>query len=63
MLMGIGIAKKAMRDALSSADNAIAEVTYGLNTDKVRAKKFVRVKGRTYLIGLECECNIKAAAK
>jgi hypothetical protein len=63
MLIGIVVSDKAEEDALSMPDNAMAEITYDENTDKVRAKKFIKVKGRTYLVGLECECNIKAKAK
>lgn len=63
ILIGIVISPKAEQNALSNPDNAMAEVTYDNNTDKVRVKKFVRVKGRTYAVGLECECNVKAESK
>ena len=44
-------------------NNAVAEVTYDAATDKVRIKKFLIVEGRTYLVGLECECNVASGAK
>jgi hypothetical protein len=60
LLVGIVVSNKKEKSALSVMNNAVAEVTYDKNTDKVRAKKFVKVKGRTYLVGLECECNVKS---
>jgi len=60
MLLGIAVAGKAEKSALSALNNAMAELTYNSNTDKVRAKKFVKVKGRTYLVALECECNVES---
>jgi hypothetical protein len=63
MLVGIVLSNRKEEDALSATNNAVAEVTYGKNTDKVRAKKHVKVKGRTYLIGIECECNVASQAK
>jgi hypothetical protein len=63
MLIGIVISPNAEQNALSNPDNAMAEVTYDDHTDKVRVKKFVRVRGRTYAVGLECDCNVKAESK
>ena len=54
MLLGIVVARSAVRDATSVPDNAVAEVTSNEHTDAVRAKKFVKVSGRLYLVGIEC---------
>jgi len=63
MELGIVVGPKAEKDALSAMNNAIAEVTYDAATDKVRIKKFLTVDGRSYLVGLECECNVASSAK
>ena len=63
LLLGVAVSNKSEESALSATDNAVAEVTYDKNTDKVRAKKFIKVRGRTYLVGLECECNAESKTK
>jgi hypothetical protein len=63
MELGIVVGPKAEQEALSAMNNAVAEVTYDAATDKVRIKKFLIVEGRTYLVGLECECNVASGAK
>ena len=60
MLVGVAVLRKAEKSAMSAVNNAVAEVTSDKNTDKVRAKQFIKVKGRTYLVGLECECNVES---
>ena len=37
--------------------SAVAEVTLNAQTDTVRAKQYVKVNGRLYLIGIECGCK------
>jgi hypothetical protein len=54
MLVGVVVSPRAQKDAISAENNAVAEVTYGDNVDTVRAKKYVRVNGRLYLVGIEC---------
>ena len=56
MLLGIAVASRRLPDALSASvtNSAIVEVTNNQHTDTVRAKQYVRVNGRLYLIGLEC---------
>lgn len=58
MLLGVSVSSRAKPSAFapSSGNNAIAEVTYDQNTNIVRAKKYVRVRGRIYLVGIECDC-------
>lgn len=54
MLVGIVVSPRAQKDALSAENNAVSEITYGDNVDTVRAKKYLKVKGRLYLVGIEC---------
>ena len=58
MLIGVNVSNRAKTSAIapSSGNNAIAEVTYDQYANKVRAEKYVRVRGRTYLVGIECDC-------
>jgi hypothetical protein len=55
MLVGIVVSPKAQRDAISSENNAVSEVTENGNLDTVRVKKYLRVNGRLYLVGIECQ--------
>jgi hypothetical protein len=63
MLVGIVIGPKAQRDAISVENNAVSEVTDNDNLDTVRAKKYIRVNGRLYLVGIECRCKERAKSK
>jgi len=63
MLLGIATSPKAQKDAISADDNAVSEVTYNDKLDTIRAKKYVRVGGRLYLVGIECHCKEKQKAK
>ena len=57
MQIGVTVGTRAKRDAISGGNEAsIAEVTYDQFTNIVRAKKYVTVRGRTYLVGIECDC-------
>ena len=58
MILGIVVSPKAQKDALSSENNSVAETTAN-DRDTVRAKKYVRVKRRLYLVGIECRCKEK----
>ncbi len=51
MLLGIGVARR-FRDEWPP-EHALAEVTYN-GADTVRVKKYVKVRGRSYLVGMEC---------
>ena len=57
MTLGIEVSRRAARDALVGENNAMAEVTDNDATDTVRAKKYVRVNRRLYLVGIECRCR------
>jgi len=63
MLVGIVIGPKAQRDAISAENNAVSEVTYTDQLDTVRAKKYVKVNGRLYLVGIECRCKERQKPK
>ena len=63
MLVGVVISPKAHRDAISAENNAVSEVTYDDNLDTVRAKKYVKVNGRLYLVGIECRCKERTKSK
>ena len=63
MLVGVAISSKAHRDAISAENNAVSEVTDNDNLDTVRAKKYVKVNGRLYLVGIECRCKERTKSK
>ena len=57
MLVGITVANRGKESAIEPhAGNAITEVTYDQYTNKIRAKQHVKVLGRMYLVGIECDC-------
>jgi hypothetical protein len=53
MTIGIAVSPKSLKNALTAEHNAASEVTSN-KVDTVRAKKYLRVNGRLYLIGIEC---------
>jgi hypothetical protein len=57
MLVGVVTSLNAQPDATSAENNAVSEVTDNENLDTVRAKKYVKVKDRLYLVGIECHCK------
>lgn len=64
MLIGITVGSKARRNAISAgAEGAIAEVTYDQFTNIVRAEKYIAVRGRSYLVGIECDCMAEKRPK
>ncbi|HEX8491855.1 MAG TPA: hypothetical protein VF658_03355 [Pyrinomonadaceae bacterium] len=63
MLLGIVVADKAQEDALSVSNNAVTEVTYNQFTDVVRVKTNVKIKNRSYLVGLQCNLQRSPAQK
>lgn len=54
MMLGLVVSDKALKDALSAPNNAVAEVNYNENTKIFRVRKYVEVNGHNYLIGLQC---------
>jgi len=53
MTMGIVVSPRSLKNALTAENNAASEVTSS-KVDTVRAKKYLRVNGLLYLIGIEC---------
>ena len=64
MMVGISVSNKAQKSAVfsSTLNAAVTEVTYDEYTNKVRAKQYVKVRGRSYLVGIECDCMAKRKA-
>jgi hypothetical protein len=60
VMLGLAVSDKALKDALSAPNNAVAEVNYNENTKIVRVRKYMEVNGRSFLIGLQC--NHKATS-
>ena len=54
MLLGIAVSPTAQKDAISAENNAVSEITLN-GRDTVRAKKYVKISGRLYLVGIECK--------
>ena len=63
MLVGIVLSPKPLRDALAAENNAVSEVTNKDKLDTVRAKKYLRVNHRLYLLGIECRCKETTGSK
>jgi len=53
MTIGIAVSPRSLKNALTAENNAASEVTSS-KVDTVRAKKYLRVNGGLYLIGIEC---------
>ena len=53
MTIGIALSPRSLKNALTAENNAASEVTSN-KVDTVRAKKYLRVNGRLYLLGIEC---------
>lgn len=53
MTIGIAVSPKSLKNALTAEHNAASEVTSS-KVDTVRAKKYLRMNGRLYLVGIEC---------
>lgn len=56
MLIGLAVSEKAQKDAMLSESNAVAEITMN-QRDTVRIKKYLKINGRLYLVGMECRCK------
>lgn len=57
MLVGIAVSPSGLKDALVAENNAVSELTNNDKLDSVRAKKYLRVNRRLYLLGIECHCK------
>lgn len=63
MLVGVVMSPQPQQNAITAESNAVAEVTYDDNLDTVRAKKYMKVQGRLYLVGIECHCKERPKPK
>ncbi len=61
MYIGIALSSKEFESALAdeTPNASIAEVTDDEFTNKIRAKQYVKIDGRMYLYGIECDCSAK----
>jgi hypothetical protein len=61
MIVAVAVAAKPLKDAFAAAveRSAAAEVTYDEHADMVRAKQYVTVGSRSYLVGIECHVKPK----
>ena len=53
MLLAVAVSRRPLKDVFSAENNAVAELT-SAHSDAARAKQYVRVGGRLYLVGLQC---------
>lgn len=64
MIIGVTVSTRVKQNAVAPTGNpAIAEVTYDQYTNKVRAQKYFRARGRLYLVGIECDCMANKRSK
>ena len=56
MLLAVAVSGKQLDGALTAENNAVAELT-SATADTARVKKWVRVGGRLYVVGLQCNSN------
>jgi len=63
IMVAITVAPKRVREALSVTNNAVAETAITSRPYAVRAKKWLRVNGRLYVVGIECRDDEKPEPK
>ncbi len=58
IVIGISVPNKALTSSISASalSSAVTEVAYDEYMNKVRAKQYLKVRGKIYLIGIECDC-------
>ena len=54
MTISVAVSPKSLKNALTAENNASSEVTSNDKLGTVRAKKYMRVNGRLYVLGIEC---------
>ena len=62
MTVAIAVSPRSLKNALTAEHNAASEITSD-KVDTVRAKKYLRVNGRLYLIGIECRRKQRTSSK
>jgi hypothetical protein len=65
MIMGISVTNKKENYSIGypPLNSSITEVYYNDKTSIVRTKQYVKVLGKMYLVGLECDCSSKRKNK
>ena len=53
MLLAVAVSRRPLKDVFGAENNAVAELT-SATADAARVKQYVRVGGRLYLVGLQC---------
>ena len=54
ILLSITLARVTLKDVLSDENSAVAEFSLGNDPDAMRVKRFYKISGKSYLVGLEC---------
>jgi hypothetical protein len=54
IIVGVVVSGRRLREALSAPNNAVAETSYTGKPFAVRAKKWLWVNRRRYVVGIEC---------
>lgn len=59
IVVGVAVGPRPLDSAVAppATNNAVAEASYGERTGKVRAKQYVTLDGKSYLVGIECDCQ------
>jgi hypothetical protein len=61
IMLGLTVTGKKLHSAIATySNNAVTEISYDDNTNIVRVKKYITIKNKQYLIGLECDCKAKS---
>jgi hypothetical protein len=62
IVVGVAVGPREIENAIApqALNSSIAEAAYGGHTSKVRAKQYVTVNGKLFLVGIECDCGGKA---
>lgn len=54
MLLALAVGYRPQESALDAQNNAVAEIPDSLDLDIARVKRNITVRGRSYLVGLQC---------
>lgn len=64
VITGITVSNKPVKNAISYLNNSAAsEITYDNFTNMIRTELNLKVLGRFYVVGLECDCAAKRRSK
>ena len=62
IIVGVAVGPREIENAVAfpAMNSSIAETVYGGHTGKVRAKQYVKINGKLFLVGIECDCGVKS---